>query len=406
MVAVFGAGPVGLFVVLSAFRQGAGRVIVVDGHPSRLDAARRLGAEAVDFNTEDPVTMLRELTGGAGPNRVIDAVGVDAERPKSGPAAQESEELAEESAAEVAASAPETEQQGDLWKPGDAPSQAARWYVESIAKAGTVAIIGVYPPTHSSFPIGQAMNKNLVLKMGNAEHRRYIPALLDLVAASVVDPTTVLTQEVGLATGALEAYQHFDRRQEAGSRPSSIPPPERRFFERSRNAAHKAERESAGRDPSVSAEVQTSANSASLGQMAERRTSSRRLRWPEMGVFWRNGERKEPDMRASMTFAAGFLLTAATAASYAPTVNAAAVTTCHGMTATIVGTDGRDDITGTTGADVIVTLKGWDHVDGRDGNDVICGGRGADHLQGGPVTIACTARPMGFYMARTSTATT
>ncbi|WP_432547192.1 zinc-dependent alcohol dehydrogenase [Kineococcus sp. SYSU DK004] len=212
-VAVFGAGPVGLFAVLSAFRQGAGRVVVVDGIASRLDAARRLGAETVDFNTEDPVTVLRDITGGVGPDRVIDAVGVDSERPVSGPAAEASEQQAERFAAEVAGNAPETNQRGDTWKPGDAPSQAAQWYVQAIAKAGTVGIIGVYPPTMDSFPIGQAMNKNLVLKMGNCEHRRYLPPLLDLVASGLVDPSTVLTQDLPLAQDALEAYERFDRRE-------------------------------------------------------------------------------------------------------------------------------------------------------------------------------------------------
>lgn len=214
IVAVFGAGPVGLFSIISAFRLGAGRVIVVDGHTSRLDAARRLGAETINFNAEDPVAVLLDLTGGAGPDRVIDAVGIDAEKPVGGPAAGDSEELSEEFAAEVAENAPQTNQQGDLWKPGDAPTQAARWYVEAIAKAGTIGMIGVYPPTAQHFPIGQAMSKNLILKMGNAEHRRYIPGLLDLVAAGLVDPSRVLTQEAGLSSGAVEAYKHFDRREE------------------------------------------------------------------------------------------------------------------------------------------------------------------------------------------------
>ena len=212
VVAVFGAGPVGLFAVLSAFRQGAGRVIVVDGHADRLDAARRLGGEAINFNEEDPVAVLLDITGGAGPDRVIDAVGVDAERPKTGPAA--TDENDEQFAAERAGNTPEPNQQGQLWKPGDAPSQAAQWYVQAIAKAGTIGVIGVYPPTMTSFPIGAAMNKNLIIKMGNAEHRRYIPHLLDLVASGVVDPSTVLTQERGLDTSALEAYEQFDQREE------------------------------------------------------------------------------------------------------------------------------------------------------------------------------------------------
>jgi threonine dehydrogenase-like Zn-dependent dehydrogenase len=210
-VAVFGAGPVGLFSVLSAFRQGAGRVLVVDGIASRLDAARRLGAEAVDFNSEDVVEVLQELTQGAGPDRVIDAVGVDSERPKTGPGAEAAEQQADQFAQEVAANAPETGERDGQWKPGDAPTQAARWYVEAVAKAGTVGIIGVYPPTQDNFPIGQAMNKNLTLRTGNCPHRRYIPELIDLVASGLVDPSVVLTQSEHLP-GAVEAYEAFDRR--------------------------------------------------------------------------------------------------------------------------------------------------------------------------------------------------
>lgn len=211
-VAVFGAGPVGQFAVLSAFRQGAGRVLVVDGIGSRLDAARRLGGEAVDMNGEDVVAVLQELTQGAGPDKVIDAVGVDAQRPKTGPGEQQGAEQAEQYAAEIAKNAPETGVQGEHWKPGDAPSQASRWYVEAIAKAGTVGIIGVYPPTHDSFPIGQAMNKNLNIRMGNCPHRRFIPDLIDLVAGGLVDPASVLTQSEGI-TGAVAAYEDFDLRE-------------------------------------------------------------------------------------------------------------------------------------------------------------------------------------------------
>jgi threonine dehydrogenase-like Zn-dependent dehydrogenase len=47
-----------------------------------------------------------------------------------------------------------------LWKRGDAPSQVLQWAVEALAKAGTLAIIGVYPETMNRFPIGQAVEKN------------------------------------------------------------------------------------------------------------------------------------------------------------------------------------------------------------------------------------------------------
>ena len=74
-------------------------------------------------------------------------------------------------------------------------SQALRWAVQAVAKAGTIGIIGVYPPRHESFPIGAAMNRNLTVKMGNCNHRRYVPGLLSRIAAGGADPTTAWTQQ-------------------------------------------------------------------------------------------------------------------------------------------------------------------------------------------------------------------
>ncbi len=211
-VAVFGAGPVGQFAVVSALAQGAGRVLVVDGIESRLEAARQLGGEAVYFNREDPVAVLQELTGGSGPDRVIDAVGVDAERAKHGPAAKHGEEIAEFEQ-ELHQVAPEQGRQGEQWKPGDAPSQASQWAVEAIAKAGTIGVVGVYPETFSSYPFGAAFMKNLAIRTGNCPHRRYIPELLRMTATGAVDPAKVLTQHQRL-TSAIEAFETFDRREQ------------------------------------------------------------------------------------------------------------------------------------------------------------------------------------------------
>ena len=86
------------------------------------------------------------------------------------------------------------------------------WATEAIAKAGTLSIIGVYPETAQSFPIGAAMEKNLTLKMGNCNHRKYIPMLLDKVLTGVLDPEKVLTQTEPM-TSALDAYKAFDTRQ-------------------------------------------------------------------------------------------------------------------------------------------------------------------------------------------------
>ena len=212
-VAVFGAGVVGQFAIASAKLQGAGRVLCVDGIDDRLALARAQNAEVVNFNAEDPIEVIQQLTGGVGVDRVIDAVGVDAQSPKSGPAAEAAAELAEEFAAERQAAAPDAAPDGNLWQPGDAPSQVSCGAVEAVAKAGSIGIIGVYPPGFSSDPIGQAMNKNLTIRLGNCNHRRYVPRLLDLVSTGLVRPSDFITQDE-IPENAIAAYESFDRRED------------------------------------------------------------------------------------------------------------------------------------------------------------------------------------------------
>lgn len=166
----------------------------------------------IDFSKEDPVEIIQGLTGGIGADRVIDAVGVDAERPTSGPAAQKIKQMEEEFQRELKKVAPETHLQGTLWKPGDAPSLVINWAIESLAKAGTFSIIGVYPQTARFFPIGMAMNRNLTINMGNCNHRKYIPRLLDLIESRVIDPAKILTRVEPIAA-VLDAYKAFDQRQ-------------------------------------------------------------------------------------------------------------------------------------------------------------------------------------------------
>jgi threonine dehydrogenase-like Zn-dependent dehydrogenase len=209
--AVFGCGPVGQFTIASARLMGAGRIFAVDTVASRLDMARTQGAEVIDYEKEDPVEVLRELTGGIGVDRAIDAVGVDANRAHAGAAAAKSQEMKNQFKQQVREVAPETHPDGDNWHPGDGPSQVQLWAVEALAKAGTLSIIGVYPATARAFPIGDAVEKNLTLRMGNCHHRRYIPRLLDLVRSGVVDPTEILTQREPLAS-AIDAYRAFDTR--------------------------------------------------------------------------------------------------------------------------------------------------------------------------------------------------
>ena len=211
-VVVFGCGPVGQFAIASALLMDAGRVLAVDRVESRLEMARSQGAEVIDFDREDPVEVMLELTGGIGPDRAIDAVGVDAEPPHRGPAAEEAREHADEFRQEVERVAPERNPHGDLWDPGEAPSQVLRWAVDGLAKAGTLSIIGVYSESAMTFPIGKAMNRNLAINMGNCHHRKYIPRLLELVASGAFEPSRLLTQLEPLSD-AIAAFEAFDRRE-------------------------------------------------------------------------------------------------------------------------------------------------------------------------------------------------
>jgi threonine dehydrogenase-like Zn-dependent dehydrogenase len=76
-VAVWGCGPVGLFAVQSAFALGAHRVIAIDHYPHRLDLAKSMGAEVINFEEVEVREALVEMTGGIGPDACIDAVGME-----------------------------------------------------------------------------------------------------------------------------------------------------------------------------------------------------------------------------------------------------------------------------------------------------------------------------------------
>jgi threonine dehydrogenase-like Zn-dependent dehydrogenase len=154
-----------------------------------------------------------ELTRGIGPDRVIEAVGVDAQSPQ----VEANVMLIEDQMARMermrSQVLPDAPSEDGPWTRGDAPMQALQWAVEAIAKSGTLAIIGVYPRRFEAFPIGKAFDKNLTVKMGVCHHRRYIPKLVKMVAAGEVDPSLAMSRQEKLFA-ATEAYQSFDRRED------------------------------------------------------------------------------------------------------------------------------------------------------------------------------------------------
>jgi threonine dehydrogenase-like Zn-dependent dehydrogenase len=205
-VAIFGCGPVGLFAIASAQHLGAGRVFAVDNVPSRLEMARTHGAEVIDFDKEDPIAVLKELTQNSGPDRAIDAVGVDAATATKGPAA--SPESAEKFKKELREIAQDGTPADTSFQPGGAPSQALKWAIECGAKAGSVSVIGVYSGPVQDFPIDKVLEKNLTVKAGNCNHRRYLPEMIELVRSGTIRPQEFLTQKEPLQS-ALDAYRSF-----------------------------------------------------------------------------------------------------------------------------------------------------------------------------------------------------
>lgn len=213
VVAVFGCGIVGQLAILCLKQRGIKKIFAIDRLPYRLNIAEAQGAHPINFDQVDPVKELKRLTNGHGPNKVIDAVGIDAEQP-SDTAAWFKELIGitnfKEEAKKVTL---ETNPQGDNWVQGDGPSQVLRWAVDAVAKAGVVSIIGVYTELLDAFPIGQAMGKNLTVTMGNCNHRKYFPKLLDWVVQGKVDLRPFLTQYKPF-NEIVECYKNFDRRED------------------------------------------------------------------------------------------------------------------------------------------------------------------------------------------------
>ncbi len=203
-VAIFGCGPVGQLAIACAQHMGAGRIFAIDAVPSRLAVAQAHGAEAINYLEEDPVATLRMLTGGSGPDCVIDAVGIDAATAPSGPS-KPNRATGKAFGEEMELLAPKLSRK---YKTGGAPSQALRWAVESVAKGGHVSIIGVYPLTMNSFPIGTVMNRNLTVRAGNCDHRRYMPEMIEVVRTGIIQPKEWITQQAPMPS-AIDAYQSF-----------------------------------------------------------------------------------------------------------------------------------------------------------------------------------------------------
>jgi threonine dehydrogenase-like Zn-dependent dehydrogenase len=196
VIAVFGAGPVGQFAIASARLLGAEQVIAVDEYDYRLRMAREeAGATAtVNFSDEpDVVEALKEMTGGRGPDAVIDAVGMEATH---GRVTQQAYDRVKQ------ATRMETER-----------PHALRNAILACRPGGIVSVIGVYGGMMDKFPAGAFMNKGLTMKTGQCHVQRYTKRLYNHVVAGDIHPSFVVTHRMELGA-APEGYETFKHKQD------------------------------------------------------------------------------------------------------------------------------------------------------------------------------------------------
>jgi len=178
VVAVWGCGPVGQFVIRSAKLLGAGRVIAIDRFPERLTLARKGGADTLDYEDEESLlAALRDETAGRGPDACIDAVGLEAHGHG------------------VLAIYDRVKHAVRLET--DRPT-ALRQAIQACRKGGTVSIPGVYGGLVDKFPLGAAFSKGLRIRMGQTHVQRYMPALLETILAGEIDPAEIVTHRLPL----------------------------------------------------------------------------------------------------------------------------------------------------------------------------------------------------------------
>ncbi len=191
-IAVWGCGPVGQFAIRSAYMLGAERVIAIDRYPERLRMAREGGADIIDYEDNNVLDVLRDMTGGVGPDACIDAVGMESH------------------AANILYAVDRVKQEMKI--ESDRPL-ALREAILACKNGGTVSVIGVYGGFVDMFPIGAVMNRSLTIKAGQCHVQRYLRPLLDRIVRGDIDPSFVITHQLPLEQ-APEAFNIFRNKQD------------------------------------------------------------------------------------------------------------------------------------------------------------------------------------------------
>jgi threonine dehydrogenase-like Zn-dependent dehydrogenase len=186
-VAVWGCGPVGLFAIQSALLMGAEQVIGIDHHPHRLDLARGLGAKVIDYTQTHVLEALMEMSGGIGPDAVIDAVGMESH-------GFSPDNLLDTVKQKVGVGADR--------------GHALRMALMAVRKGGRVSIPGVYGGMVDKFPLGALMQKGLEVRTGQTHVQRYTHDLLRRIGEGEIDTTFLISHRLPLEQAA-EGYRNF-----------------------------------------------------------------------------------------------------------------------------------------------------------------------------------------------------
>jgi threonine dehydrogenase-like Zn-dependent dehydrogenase len=189
VIAVWGCGPVGQFTIASANLLGAERVIAIDRFDYRLRMAReRAGAwETINYEETDVLERLKELTGGRGPDKCIDAVGMEAH----GHGPQYAYDRAKQA----------------LRLALDRPI-ALREAILACRNGGTISVTGAYYAYIDKFPIGAIMNRSLTIKGATCHVQHYMRPLLQRVLNGEIDPSFIVTHRLPLERAA-QGYEMF-----------------------------------------------------------------------------------------------------------------------------------------------------------------------------------------------------
>jgi threonine dehydrogenase-like Zn-dependent dehydrogenase len=171
-VLVLGLGPIGDMATRVAAHRGAGTVIGVDLVPERLDRARQHGVQTIDLNVhaKDLGEVVRGLTAGRGPDAVIDAVGMEAHGSPVGKLAHQLTSLLPDPVAAKLMTTAGTDRLGALMSG-----------IDLVRRGGTLSLAGVYGGMADPMPMLRLFDKQIQLRMGQANVHRWVPEILPLL---------------------------------------------------------------------------------------------------------------------------------------------------------------------------------------------------------------------------------